>query len=453
VKELWARAKSPRVILLAALAVFLIYSWPGFIGWDTRDHMVQARLPTFSDGHPPFVILLVRICDFFVRGPALVLLVQGVSLLVGLYSIFTFRLERVPAAIATACVFLWPPIAGITALIAKDGMMAGFLMIGIGCLLRDDKRWWGVVFVLAGGLMRWNSLPATFAPILLLFKLTPTIRGVRRYAVAFAIWLAVSIVAYEANALLADRAEYTWYWSAAYEDIAGTIEHAHLEDAELDRDLEGTPLRFHDHLNERFHAVYNPANFYQLMRDGDTRPWDSPTTEEQRAAVARAWKTIVTGHPGAYIAYRIENFRLLNQIDHPETFTNVYVWFTVFAAPETIAELQHDANASRIQRQLIDAHVWFSLTPMYWVFWYFALCFAMLPLCVRRRPLELALLLSAIGYQLSWFFLAQSTDYRYSSWMELCAVIVSVLLIASFIRARRSRAARRTDSAAAVPAA
>ena len=30
---MWERVKSPRVILLGALALFLIYAWPGFIGW------------------------------------------------------------------------------------------------------------------------------------------------------------------------------------------------------------------------------------------------------------------------------------------------------------------------------------------------------------------------------------------------------------------------------------
>ncbi|HET9987647.1 MAG TPA: hypothetical protein VFQ65_03990, partial [Kofleriaceae bacterium] len=234
-----------------------------------------------------------------------------------------------------------------------------------------------------------------------------------------------------------DRAEYTWYWSSAYEDIAGTIEHAHIDDAELDRVLTGTPLRFHDRLNERFHAVYNPTNFYHLMRDGVGRPWDFPATQPQRDAIYRAWKTIVLGHPGAYFAYRLENFSYLNQVDHPETFSNVYVWFTVFGAPETIAELQHDAAPSRIQAHLRDGAIWFSLTPFYWVFWYFALCIALLPFGLRRT-LEASLLLSAIGYQLSWFFLAQSTDYRYSQWMELCAVVAGVLVVTTIVLRRRA---------------
>jgi hypothetical protein len=443
------RLRSPRTILVAALLLFLIYSWPGFVGWDTRDHMLQAREGTFSNGHPPMVILLVRICDFFVRGPALVLLVQAVSLLTGLYLLFLKRLAPLAAAIAAAAVFLFPPIAGVTAVIAKDGLMAGFLVLGIAFLLDPKRSRIALGFVLLASLMRWNSLPATFAPVVLLYR-WGTLTGFKRYAVAFGVWMTITFVSYEVNAVMSDRDEYLWYWSSAYEDIAGTIQYSQIDDAQLDEILAGTPLRFHDHLNDRFRAIYDPTNFYQLMRDGDRRIWDMPDTEAQRDAVYAAWKQLVFDHRRAYLTYRWDNYRYLNQIEHPEAFSNVYVWFTVIAAPTTIAELEHDAAASRVQGGLIRAAMWVSLTPIYWVFWYFALCFVLLPLCVRRRPLELALLLSAIGYQLSWFFLAQSTDYRYSSWMELCAVIVSVLLFASFRLARRSRAAHRTDSAAVV---
>ncbi|HEY2905574.1 MAG TPA: hypothetical protein VGJ29_06715 [Vicinamibacterales bacterium] len=443
------RLQSPLGILLAALALFVLYAWPGYIGWDARDHLVQARLPSFSDGHPPFVILLVRICDFFVRGPALILLVQAVSLLVGLWLLFSSRLRPVPAALASAGVFLFPPIAGVTALIAKDGMMAGFLMIAIAMLVRG-RPGWGIAFTFLAALMRWNSLPATFAPVLLLFCWAPSIRGLKRYAIALAAWIAVTVVAYEANAVLADRHEYFWYWSSAYQDIAGTIEYANLDDATLDHTLAETPLRFHDRLNERFRAVYKPFHYFQLMRDGEGRLWDPPATEQQRDAIATAWKAIVLENPAAYLRYRWDNFRYLNQIDHPETFSNVYVWFTVFAAPETIAELHHDAWPSRIQDKLQRAAIWFSLTPIYWVFWYFALCFLLLPFA-RRRALEAALLLSAIGYQLSYFFLAQTTDYRYSSWMEVCAIATAVLVGVRLVQ--RRRASRRTDSGESDPAA
>ncbi len=431
------RLRSPRAILVAALAIFLVYSWPGFIGWDTLDHLLQARGGTFSDGHPPAVIALVRICDFFVSGPPLMLLVQAVPLLVGLFMLLRTRLASTNAALVAGALFLFPPISGVTALIAKDGMMAGSLVIGIALLVDPAPRRQplALIFIFIASLLRWNALAATFAPMILLFRWSPSIVGVRRYAIAFGAWFAITGAAYATNQAMTDREEHLWYWSNAYEDIAGTIHYAHLDDAAIDRDLAGVPLRFHDHLNDRFNAVYNPGNFYQLMRDGAQRPLDPPVTAAQYTAVYAAWKRLVFGHPAAYLAYRWDNFKLLTKVDRPDTWTNVYVWFTVIAAPETIAELNHDATAGKIQRQLIAFSVWASLTPIYWVFLYLGTCVLLLPVC-RRRALEASLLLSAVGYQLAWFFLAASTDIRYSQWMELCALIAVVLVAANFVATR-----------------
>jgi hypothetical protein len=131
---------------------------------------------------------------------------------------------------------------------------------------------------------------------------------------------------------------------------------------------------------------------------------------------------------------------LVLALDRPPSFSNVYVWFAVIAAPETIVELDHDAAPSRIQAVLRDGAIWVSLTPLFYTYIYFTACFLLLPLCIRR-PLEASLLLSAIGYELEWFFLAASADARYSHWMILCTLIVAVIRFAP-----RSLAWHRTDS-------
>ena len=69
---------------------------------------------------------------------------------------------------------------------------------------------------------------------------------------------------------------------------------------------------------------------------------------------------------------------------------------------------------------------------------YFVLCFVLLPFCLRRM-LELSLLLSAIGYELQWYFLAATPDVRYSQWMELCCVVVIVLLAPRAVSVIRRR--------------
>jgi hypothetical protein len=414
------------MILFASLGLFLVYAWPGFIGWDTREHMIQERAGVYTDGHPPAVARLFRLCEVFVAGPALMLLIQAITLLVGLYMVCRAKLAPRPAAIVASLVFLFPYVSGVTGLIAKDGLMAGFLVLAIGFMLQGRPRW-ALVFLVFASLMRWNALAATFAPMLLLFQWRPSIAGIRRYAIALVAWVLVTGVAYEANEVMTTKREFLWYWSYAYEDIAGTLGNMPpMDDATMEQQLAGLPLVYHDHIYERFKNIYDPASHYHLMR-GPNRLLNIAANQTERDAIAAAWKRIVLGNPSAYLAYRVDNFRQLMMIDRPPSFSNVYVWFSVIAAPEVVTELSHDAAASRIQDKLIRGSIWISLTPLYYTFIYFGLCLALLPFTIRRR-LEASLLLSAIGYELQWFFLAATADLRYSQWMAICTLTTAALL-------------------------
>lgn len=422
----WLARRTPRQILTVGLVIFLIYAWPGFVGWDTRSALVDARRHHFSDGHPPAIAWIVRISEWFITGPAGVLLIQAVTILLGLYLVLKARMTDRWAALTATCIFLFPPISGVTALIGKDALMAGFFLLGLGYLLQRRMRP-ALVFLLLASLTRWNALAATFVPMLLLVR-WGDVAGVRRYALATATWLAVTFASFGINAALTDEHENIWYWSSAYQDIAGTLQYMpDVDDAKLSEMLAGTPLIVKEHVHERFRAIYNPAHYFQLMR-GSGRVFEIPADDQQRAAVKAAWERIVLGHPREYLRYRIDNWRLLLQIDRPESFSNVYVWFTVIGAPETIAELKHDAGPSKAQQLLIPASMAVSLTPIYFVFFYAVLTLLLLPFA-RRDTLAMSVLLSAIGYEAAWFFLAQTTDYRYSQWMTICSLLALALVI------------------------
>jgi len=441
----WVQRLSPRTILCSALGIFLLYSWPGFVGWDTREHFVQSRAGHYTDGHPPAIALLFRICEAFVAGPLLLLLMQAVSILIGLYLVLASRLAARTAAFAASAIFLFPYISGVTGLVAKDSLMAGAVLLAIGLMLGESPRRHRValLFLFFASLMRWNALAATFAPMILLFRWNLTARGIKRYAIAVVAWLGVTFAAYVVNEVLTDEQEYLWYWAYAYEDIAGTLEHVpEMTDVVLNTALEGVPLVYHDNLHARFHKLYNPASHYHLMRN-EGRIFSIPANATERAAIAAAWKRIVVGHPAAYLHYRYDNFRLLLAIDRPPSFSNVYVWFNVIAAPEVIDELGHDAAPSKIQAQLIEASKWISLTPLYYTFLYFVLCLVLAPLC--RDRLELALILSGLGYELQWFFLAATADTRYSQWMAIMTLATAVL-----VAARYGTTSRRKMPASAV---
>lgn len=439
----WLAARTPAQILGASLALFWIYCWPGFVGWDTLEHLLQARRGVYTDGHPPAIARLQWVCDLFVAGPLLMMLLQSFTLILGLYWLFRVRVVERTAAWIAAAIFLFPPISGVQALVAKDGLMAGSLMIAIA-LMANTKRARPVLvllFLLGATLMRWNALAATFAPTLLLFRWRLDIPGVKRYAIAALAWVVVTGAAFKTNELLTDQEEHLWYWSYAYEDIAGTLQHLpDIDDATMLEMLDGVPLTAQDRLHERFREIYDPLNFYQLVRP-PTALFLVPAADAERRAVYAAWKRIVLGNLREYLEYRVENFMVVMMLDRSRpSHSNVYVWLSVIAAPETIPLIDHDASFSRIGAVMRDASIWISLTPLYYTFIYFIGC-VLVAVLGWRRVLDPAVALSGIGYQLQWFFLAATPDYRYSQWMVICGVVAGTLFVT---RVWQSRASRRT---------
>ena len=62
-----------------------------------RDHFLEARSGHISDGHPPALVWLFKITEVFVTGPVGILVINSVTLLVGLYMLFSLRTSRLRA--------------------------------------------------------------------------------------------------------------------------------------------------------------------------------------------------------------------------------------------------------------------------------------------------------------------------------------------------------------------
>jgi hypothetical protein len=317
--------------------------------------------------------------------------------------------------------------------------MAGFLVCAIALMVdpQPKRRLAALVPIVAATAMRWNAMVATLPLVLLLFHVG-TVRGVRRYAIALAAWLGTIAIAFALNALLTTRHVHYWYRTQAYQDIAATIEQADLDDTTIARVLDGVPLLAHDNLHERFHAAYDPSDYRQLVpienpRD-DAMHVDpiliAPRDASEREAIAHAWRELVFGHPAAYLRYRWANFRELLRIDRRPLFAHVYVWFAVVAAPWTVDEMDHDAAPSRVQDAMREGSIRLSRTPLYWP-WLYLVASGVLIIAWRRHRLEAALLASGVLYELAWFFLNPTGDFRYSQWLVTCVALACATRIAA----------------------
>lgn len=439
-------------ILVGGWALALAYGYPGIMTVDSFDQLREARAGSYTDAHPPAMAALWRLVEVVSRGPAGMFILQVTALLGGLYLILrrTFAPRR--AAVISIALGLFPPILAPMAVVWKDALMAGLLALGVAGLLAD-RRWVriaGLVALVAASAVRHNAPAATLPLIVILFELAPTLptwRGrITRYAISTAAWLAVTVAALGINGALTDKPMHFWASSLALSDIVGTLAYVDgtLPDADLAPLLAPTELRVDHDLHATLRARHSPYDFAPLVLGAD-RLWtmpingDVPAPAAKRAAIARAWRAIVFGHPLAWVKQRLATFAYVLALprDRPGVLVmTAHHQNTDLAAP--LGVRIHDWRGQyRWQRRMQKLALY---TPLFRPWLYAAAALVLLLACRRHRDV-FALLLGGLGAEASLALFAITPDYRYSHWLVLSTCLGIVLLVA-----RRSRAARFLDS-------
>jgi len=430
-----SRRLTPGVILLIAWVIFLIFAFPGQVTQDSFDHFHEGRLGIYSDAHPPAVTALVRLCDRIVAGPLLVVVFQSGLFLVGLYAILVrFFATSTRAAWATLGIFLFPPVMIVMAVVWKDCTMAAFLVVGIAGLLADGRRaqLLALVALLAATAMRYNAFGATFAPILLLFQWRTGMPWAKRYAIAIAAWLAVTLGAFALNAALTDKPMHYWHSSIAIYDIVGTLANVDedLPDAELAPALAGTQLLVDRELHGHMRRLYSPRDFWRILRDPQplwAMPINGfePAPRAQREAIERAYKTIITDHLGAYLVHRA---RVMHAVLVPPRSTLASTIVKRDIDPYRVAEFGFANRATTLQRWMTHSIRGIARGTPLFVPWIYAVL-AIAAIALARRRAILALALSGIGMEASLIPLVHNDDYRYSHWMVVATLLALVATI------------------------
>jgi hypothetical protein len=440
-------AAPPWLVLAIAWLVLVVYAFPGQMTQDSWDHLTEARKGIFTDGHPPVIDLVFRWADYVIAGPFLMLVLQSVPLLLGLYLILrqTFTARR--AAWVTSGLYVFPPVMMPMAVIWKDSLMAGFLALGIGGLLGERPRWVRLLALAAlcfASAVRYNAFAATLPAIVLLFTWRPELRGLRRYAIAAGAWLAITVAAFGANKLLTDKPMYIWHSSLAVYDIVGTLNYVDGEysDAELEQLLAGTDLLVHHEIHKTMRALYTPKDFLPIINDANRALWAlpisgfEPAPAQVRDAVARAWWDVITSHPGAYALHRLAvTGAVLSfgtaRVPGAITRRDAFRW------PAYVHEMGQGTGWSKLQGKWTRLLTWiWRNTPIFVPWIYVVLSLAMLPLAWRHRDV-LAILASGLVFESTLVPLAPSPDYRYSHWMVVTTCLAIVVMVA-----RRSRLGR-----------
>lgn len=427
-------AAPPWIVLGGAWLVLVIYAFPGMMTRDSFDHLSEARSGFYTDSHPPSIDLLWKYVEYIVAGPFGMLVLQSVAFLAGLYLALRRTLAPRAAAWAAAGLFVFPPVMLPFAVIWKDCLMAGFLMLGLAAMpaRRRGLRLAGLVALWAATAVRYNAFAATFPIVVFEFQWREGLHWAKRYAIAVVAWLAVTLAAFSFNAKITDREMHFWHSSLAVFDIVGTLAFVDrdIPDDEMRALLAGTEVATKNHIHDAMRTLYNPRDFLPILTQG---MWALPITgltpapAPQRDAIERSWRSVLTTYPLEYTQHRLSvmaevlcltGARPAAAVIRRDQYVSLAKTFDV------------STRWSRLQYRMtaIMAGIARS-TPLFVPWVYAAISLLLLPLARRHRDV-LAALTSGLLLEASLLFLAPSPDYRYSHWMVICALLAVVVLTA-----------------------
>lgn len=461
---------TPRRSLVVAWLGLVLYAFPGYMSYDSVLQLLEARDGVFEGSHPPLMGLLWRICDALVEGPLLMLLIQVTCFVTGAYLVLVRFMQPRTAAFATLGIAWFPPVAVVLAVIWKDSQMVAYLMLGTPLLLAESRRTRiaGLAVLLLATAMRFNALAITFPLVVLLFQWTPEHTRMKRYAVSVGVWIAITVASMGASSLLASGRGSLWNDTLALADITGTLRYAaDIPDAELRDILAGTPVQVSGNVQAASRATYRIEDLdeqVQLSLGGGSyipalwvttyHVFARPTTDEQRAAISRAWRAIVLGNFGAYLTYRAYVTQERLQLGTADVPSASYIWFgDVLNIERSMEGTEHHAVASKLQKRLHKAMLWLGTSSLFRPWIYLALLLVCLVLVRSRLPLAIGL--SGLTNELALFVLGPTVDYRYSIWLTIATLVALVAVIAQRSGAGRAASppSRAPDGRQSAPAA
>ncbi len=418
-------------VILGGFVIVSIYAFPGYIAYDSLDQLRQARAGVMTDWHPPIMSALWGLLDRLVSGALLMLLLQCGLFVGGLYALLRQKLAPTRAVVLTLVIFAMPPVLTMMAVILKDCLMAGALLVG--CAGLTSKRRWAQyaslgMFLLAAGL-RHNAI-SVVVPLVTLLSPWPANKGPWiRGLVGGAIGLALMGSAMLVNKGLTDVQSHPFQGMLAPMDIVNTLALApDLSDDEVRELTPGIAFARTSGLQAHAREVFDIYALPQNHANGETRFYDDPKTDEGRAAVSHAWWSLVTSYPGAYLTSRFMIMREVIGLTDAK-YTPVYEVRNEAAMLKVNGEPAVERNV--VQRWLARKMIKLGRTSLLFrPYVYLVLCIGLLVLMRRDRPM-VALLLSGLSYVVLDVVAIPGPDIRYVWWLMVVTLIaVAVRLFA-----------------------
>jgi len=432
------RRLAPVGVMAAVWGLFVVYSWPGFMSYDSVKQLVQARSGELGNWHPPLMAWLWSVMDSIVAGPALMLVLQTGLFVSGLYAVLRRYAAPMRAAVVAAIVFLFPPVFAPMSVIWKDSLMAAVLLCAVAGVASARRApqvlgWIGLVMAAA---LRHNA-PVVIVPITaMIVPFAPSWPTWRRRALGAGLGVAASIAGVVVSARLTRVDEHPFANMIAMPDVAAVIAAGPMTDADARALLGDVKLAVAEDVQGRLRALHAEDTDWQPLSVGEARVFEMATSDAQASALVRAWLRAIVEHPGAFLAHRWHLW--LKVLGWTDRRPIPYVT-PVSENRDVIAVAGEARSYSGFQRAVGRLLLRFSRNIVFWPMLYFVLGIGLLVL-LWRDPLQRGLLLGALGYEVALFFASPGgQEHRYSHWMITCVVIAAAVRLLDVARGRSRR--------------
>ncbi len=425
-----ARAAPPVAPVLLGVAVGVALTvatfYPGYMSVDSFVQLGEARSGVLRDLHPPVMTWLLGVFDGLWKGPQGYLVFQCLVFWSGL-ALLVFQLipRRGLALLVTTAVGLTPPIFALVGTVWKDVLLGGALLLAVALVFHAQRtrRTWSLVcagpclFLAAAA--RHNSVLALW-PICLwagwVLAGRLELRRRRLFAGLVGGLLAASAVGGE---LVASRLL-----------IAGPSMHSEQQIYVFDlaaisvaRNVEVMPPYFARHEAtcdlERVKKSFTENNVCGVMFCSGA-PCPMTFDPEELGELRRAWWSAVRAYPSAWFAHRWRMFKFLLSLGTP---TVIYP-FHDGVSPNGLGVVLEPTWPNHLEMALLG-RVRDTLFFRGWAYLVLLGALAAIGLFTRprHRALVLALSVSGLSYELSYFFLAPVPDFRLIWWSAVAAIV------------------------------
>jgi hypothetical protein len=417
----WTSERSPRTWLLVGWVIFALCSYPGYMSVESGLQLFAVRTGVYTDALPPVMTGVWSLLELVFAGPFPMLALQSGLFLFGLAAILRTVMTPRAAALTACGVLLFPPVFAVMAVIWPDPLLAGCLLAATGALL-DGRRGWqiagGVLLVIACG-CRPEIAPALIPLVLVAI---PKSVWWKRAAIAVAAVLVVAGAARVTEWALTDTKTYEWQQRLLYPDLVSTLRKGRPNPTQLAELIDGLPKADTVDVDTRLIRGRDALDVWGLTH-GDKRVFEPITSDEQASALASAWRRAIAAYPLGYLKHRrVMTWHMLGITGGWDPV------FDDFGDVALLAPLHHRAIPSDWQRAWQTIVRGVAATPLFRPYLYVVLALALLYFSRKQHVLRL-LVASGVVYEVTWFFVAPTAEYRWSHWLITVSVAVGVALL------------------------